>query len=334
MEINLQKFEPEKAKLIAKAKKYEWLKIIDENDKAWYETVHKARMDLRAERLEKDKFFDEYNDLLNQKKREWKEARDSIVWIIEPVEKHLKDEEERIDNIKEQKRLAKEEEERKIKEAEEQKKQELFNFRYNELKEVNWLPDNIMWLKEATSEEYSEYYIDKKELFKEEQRRQEIIANVIVSINNCKTLEELERCPYPVEPCEEIKSAYDKKKQELELQIQQEKIKEQQAKIDEENKKLWEAQQKIEREQQAIEKQKELDRIAEENRKQLEEKAKQDKIEAERKAKEEEELNKKRKKYQDFLKSFDYTEWTDEFTIVKTDTDMILYKKLWTFKYK
>lgn len=299
MELDLTKFEPEKAKLIAKAKKYEWLKIIDENDKAWYETVHKAQMDLRAERLEKDKFFDTINDELNTQKKKVKDAREDIIWIIEWVEKSLKAEKERIDNIKEEQKRQKEEE---------------LNRKMNDrILQLHYIPANAMWFKDCTEEEFKDYLQRDERKYNDEQFQLEE--------------ERLAKEKFEQEQ---------KEKEELERkQFEEQKLKQQEEQriIDEARQKLWEEQNKLEEEKRKLEaeqlKQKQLEeatRLAkqqEEQRKQREEEEK--KLEQAR--------LKKLESYNKYIQSIWYTKWADWFIEEKTNTHIYFYKKIWEFKY-
>ena len=79
--------------------RYSALKISDVNDKVGYDVVHRARMDVRARRIEVEKVHKEGKADALKHCRDWDAAKNTLIANLEPIESRLASEEKRIDDL-------------------------------------------------------------------------------------------------------------------------------------------------------------------------------------------------------------------------------------------
>lgn len=84
--------------IAALGQKYSALKISGVEDKAGYDLVHRARMDVRARRIEVEKVHKEGKAEALQHCRDWDSAKNTLLANLEPIESKLAGEEKRIDD--------------------------------------------------------------------------------------------------------------------------------------------------------------------------------------------------------------------------------------------
>jgi len=90
MQLSIENFNPKKEELISLAESYKWLTIDGIEDKNWYETVKRARINLKEKRVQITKIWKQMREeaILFQKTVIEKEKE--FVAIIEPIEEYLK----------------------------------------------------------------------------------------------------------------------------------------------------------------------------------------------------------------------------------------------------
>lgn len=311
--MNIEKFSPQKAELQALSQKYISLEINGINDISGYAIVDEARKDLKRKRVAITNTGKELRQEALVFQRKVIAVENELVAIIEPVEKELKAKQETID--KEKLRI---------------QRREILPTRVEKLAKIGVvLEDNI--LLDMTAEDYDIFYNEKNAEYLAEKERK--LKEEEDRINREKEIEEA-RKKAREEAERQAKLEAEKKARE----VKEEMIKaEQEAKAREDRirKEAEEAQRlavesakrKAEEEKQAlIDAQRKVEEEAERKRKEAEEKSK--------KEKEENDKLEKKKKYQEFLLSNGFTEETkSEFYVQKTETDIILYKKVATFNY-
>jgi len=109
--LSVMKYDIQEAVIVAMEKEFLPLKIDGLDDKENFALVHSARMKVRDLRIQVQKQEQYYKDILNTKKKEIMEDAKNIYDRLEPIETHLKTEEDRIEAIKEairQKKIAEE----------------------------------------------------------------------------------------------------------------------------------------------------------------------------------------------------------------------------------
>ena len=121
MNLNLEKFNPQKAELTALSNKYKNLKISDINDKVWYAAVDTARKELKKVRVQIQKQWKEMRDEANKFAKSVISVEKELVAIVEETEKELQEKQDYIDNLKELEKRKKQEEIKKQKKLEKEK---------------------------------------------------------------------------------------------------------------------------------------------------------------------------------------------------------------------
>jgi len=305
MDLNLEKFSPQKAELQTLANKYKTLEIDGVDDVSGYEIVNTARKDLAKKR----------SNITNTGKDLRREALDfqkaviivekELIEIIQPIELELKAKQEAID----------EEKKRFIRLA-------ALPSRRTKVAEIPGLEVSDDELMGMESEEFTEWFEGKKaEYLAEEERkleeeRQRVAREKEIAEAKKQAKEEAERA-----------AEEEAKRKAAEVKEREKKLKEE---AEEAQKRAVEkAKRKAEKEKQDLieeQKRKDQEREAEAIRAQKEEEALE-----EAKAKESARIE-KLQKYQKFLTDNGYTKTTkSEFHLEKTETEITLYKKIGTF---
>lgn len=307
--LDLEKFNPKKAELLEIVSAYQGLEIKGVDDIKGFQVVDDARKDLKKKRVE----IQNTGKALRADAVAFQKAvikyEDDLVQIIEPLEKSLKEKQDKIGEEKESIARAVKLPGRKSKLAEidfsmsddeilKMEDLEFDQFVYN--KKVLILQEKEKALKAEQEKVEQE---KKLELARIEARKE---AELRAELDKQKAIKEAED-----RRVAEIKEAEDRKNKEIE-DIKKNAEREKQALIDEQNKKEADR--------------KEVERVAEEEKKRTAE------LELKKQADEKEEQLKieNHKKYKKFLSDNKYTE-TDDFTIIKNEKQIILYGKIATY---
>ncbi len=356
--LNIEAFNPKKAELQKLAKETAPVLEIEITDKKSRETVHKAQMKLRENRLEIEKTGKKMREDALAFQKKVIAVQNEYIGIISPIEDELKAKKEAYDEeIKRQK----EEEERKKQEAITNRMKALANYGkdYDTLIHAPGIMSEEDFGKiiasleaekqeqerlkkeqeEKERKEREEFERKQKELEaeKERLRKIEVIKNTIKSVGTLEGLEEEKEAvlSYGDEyNWEDFESLYKERKEYLEFQ--------------EEKRKLEAEKRRIEQEKIDAENEKKRQIELEKARKEAEEKAKRDaeleaerkRLEAEKKKREEEEKKKveeeklaRRKKYKLFLDWIGYSEEEkDKFTFIDTNEWRKFYKLVGIYK--
>jgi len=321
-DLNMEKFSPKKAELITLSEKYKALTIKGVEDEEGYLAVDEARKDLKRKRVDLKKTGKE----LRQEARDWASAvivaENELVQIIEPLEKELKDKQDKVDDEKliEQRRV-------------------LLPERKESLKEINIeiTDDELLLMSPEKFQEFynhknSEYLAEKAQKIKEDEDR----------IARQKEIDEAVRRDRE-EEARIVKQEADKKAQEAKDNVERLK-KESREKEEQIKKEAKEREDKIKRDADEkadkVKKQAEADRqkIIEDQKIKDDKRIADEKSEKERKEKEAKELSDKKakeekaEKYVKFLEDNGCTlETKDEFYVVSNENQKILYKKVATY---
>jgi len=317
-ELNIEQFSPKKAELVALAEECKVLTINGLDDKAGQLAVQQAKMKCVRARIEIQKT----GKLMREDARKYVSAvislEKDLIEIIEPVEKHLKQEQDKIEQEKiKQMRLA-----------------DLPN-RQARLAEFGiQIEDDFIMLMD--DQRFNEFYFQKKADYMQEQQR---IANEKLAAEQAKLKEAQDKIDADRKKIEEDERVANAKRQ-AEKDAQDKALKDaeiaklaaEQAKqdaIDAERAKAKAAIEQAEADKQAIiaeNKRKDDERIAKEL---ADKKAADDKIKAEKDAQDKLE---KAKKYRKFLTDNGYNDQTkNEFVMTKTEIQVHLFKKVGSF---
>jgi hypothetical protein len=291
--LNLEKFSPKKAELVAMAESYKALTINGVDDKEGYTAVDDARKELKKTRvqIEKDGKLLRSEAVAFQKAVIEKEKE--LVGIIEPIESDLVQKQTIID-----------EEKRKI------TRRLMLPARIAKLQTigVSVTEDFLLLMDDAHffsffNDENAKYLAEKEKKMKEEQEEKEREMQEEKDLADKKLKEEMDKVNAERKKIEDEKIAMEREKQH---QIEIEKAKKEAA----ENAKL-EVEQKAKAEKEKAAKD-ESDRIAKE------------KVEKER--------LEKGKRYKAFLFKHEYVD-DENFHLEKLEDKMVLYKKVGEFKF-
>ena len=320
--LNIEKFSPKKAELQALNTKYQSLTISGIDDVVGFKIVDEARKDLKTKRVEITKTGKELRQEARDFASEVIKAEKDLIAIIEPLEKELKDKQ---DKIKEEKaKIA---------------MMALLPRRKEMLEKINvLLPDDEII--DISVEAFQEFYNGKHGEFLDKKANE--LKEKQEKLDREKELEET-RKKAKKEAEEEAKiEAEEAKKQaiEREVRIKREAEEEKQKLIDEQKEKEKQAEEakkqavldverKAEKEKQDIideNKRKEDERLRKEKRIKDEADVKEAKEKADTEALE------KKKKYIKFLSDNGYTEATkSKFHIERVGNQMVLYKFISSF---
>jgi hypothetical protein len=336
MEFEISEFNPKKAELTRLGEQYKDLVISWPEDKKWYELVHKARMELVKTRTDIEKKWKELRDPHTQFNKKVSELEKELISLIEPIEKELKDKQDAIDTEK-----------KWIKEKEEANKRIKFQDRIDKLKAVDCIYPMAFLLQEMTDEEFEWILLTETNNFNTKLAKQIEIQWYIDLVNNCTNITDLLLLSIPEEFLEFTTPVYEIKKERLEFEEAQNKLKKEQ----EEFNKIKEAEHynqtiqykisnidniidlekyklEIDDELFDVDFNKQLHEI--ENREELKQLEIQRKQEQEKK--EQEEKKRKTKAYQDFcIANWMTADNKLDFKTDNTGTQIILWKKVWTF---
>lgn len=99
--LNIEKFNPTKAEITALVDKYKGLTITGIDDKAGYEAVHKARMELKAVRVNITKTGKSMREEALKFQKDVIAKEKDLVEMVEPTERDLEAKQKAIDEEKE-----------------------------------------------------------------------------------------------------------------------------------------------------------------------------------------------------------------------------------------
>lgn len=99
MELNIEQFNPKREELLALVEQYKWLKIKWIDDKAWYEVVKRARINLKKTRCDIDNTGKAMREEANKFSKLVKQTADWYIAIIEAEEERLKQEEDNYNQL-------------------------------------------------------------------------------------------------------------------------------------------------------------------------------------------------------------------------------------------
>jgi len=300
MELNIEKFSPQKAELCTLADQYAGLTISGIEDKAGYKAVDEARKDLKRKRVEITKTGKELREEAVAFQKKVIAVEKELVAIIEPVEIDLAGKQEEIDKA-----------------VQMEKRKANLPYRQSQLKEigVEIADEFILAMEDA---QFLAYLTEKKAEKVAEQERKLKEAQEQLAHEQAKLAEEKR-----LETVRAEAAKREREEADYRAKVAAEKAEaDKQAAIEAERK-------KAEDERRAL--------IEEQERK---EKARQAAIEAEENAKaataaQEQEEKKKleaKKKYQAWLTSNNYAD-NGEFLLQKEEGCVVMYRKVSTYKY-
>lgn len=286
-------------------KKYSGLKVKDIDDKEGLNEVRRARIDLKNKVVEIKKKGKATRESANKFQKAIIERENILVDIIEPTKKELEAEEDRIAELKEQKRI-----------EEEKRESDRIQSMLDKLNAVEAAIDFHM-LTQMNESEFEQRLAEATQAFEEVKRKRE--EERIKEENDRKMIE----AALKAEEQRQEKARLEQEAKEKALAEEQRKFKEEQERIAEANRKKEEELQAKEEKLAAEEAEKKRLQEIEDAKKAAAEKALKDKEEAERKAKEEEEEHKK------------YATEKEKFAMIAKEIETILNNSIWnTFKSK
>lgn len=161
--LNIEKFNPTKAEITSLVEKYKSLTISGIDDKAGYEAVHKARVELKNVRVNITKTGKSMREEALKFQKDVIAKEKELVEMVEPTERELESKQQAIDEEKE-----------KI------KRQSLLPERREKLQSINVVveDDFLLLMDEARFTEFfnqknTEFLAEKERLMKEEQEKLE-----------------------------------------------------------------------------------------------------------------------------------------------------------------
>lgn len=210
---DLQSFLAIKTEIAEFANKYGSLSIAGLDDKAGLERVHAARMLVKNKRIEVEKRGKELREDAVKTQKTVLAAVKELVGLMEPVETHLKSEEDKIEKLKEE-----------IRQEAVRKEEEKLQGRVAQLTKLGIVP-NLAALKNISDVDFADYL---------QVQKQQHEAKLQQEAEERKTREEAQR----IEAEKRQKEDAERRKQQEELRIERERLAEIQRKQDAESAKI------------------------------------------------------------------------------------------------